>query len=505
MQLASNTALHNLLSKSAASHPDATAILECCEKRTSYGELSDKSNEIAEHLNKFAIGKNRFIALLMQKNADAIAAIFGILKSGNAYIPLSSESPTTRLSEIIVDAKPSALITDIAALDTVRNILGDGWSLICVIGDSHALFQPSGMGDFAGENTAYCLYTSGSSGRPKGVVHTHDSALAFIDWCSGEFSICASDRFSSCAPLHFDLSIFDIFLAIKHGASVALFDADRIRKPSILADDLSRLEITIVYATPTLLRMLLNYGALKPIYSPKLVCFAGEIFPTKQLNALMEFWPKTDFYNLYGPTETNVCAFHKVSKADLARDQVPIGRACSGDILRLCPTDATNYNAIGELLVSGRSVMTSYWNAPSLTDGAFVHIDGKPWYKTGDIVEEIAPGEYKYIGRNDRMVKRRGYRIELNEIELALSHNNRLLENAVVSTVSEDGADVTLTCFFCARKKISALEIRKHCANLISLYMVPDVFRQLDVLPKTSTDKIDYMRLKGLVHALTNQ
>ncbi len=503
--LASTRPLHNLLSESAARHPEAAAILESNGKCTTYGALAAYSDDIANRLNQCAVGKDRFVALFTKKSADAIAAIFGILKSGNAYIPLSSDSPERRLSEVLSDARPSALIANVTESETVMKIVDDGWSLSCIMNDSLALFQPSRMGDFAGENTAYCLYTSGSSGKPKGVVHTHESALAFIDWCSDEFPICASDRFSSCAPLHFDLSIFDIFVAIKHGASIALFGGDTVRKPSVLADELRRLAVTVVYATPTLFRLLMNYGELKRDYAPGLVCFAGEIFPVKHLKSLMELWPSTALYNLYGPTETNVCAFHRVSGTDLENDQIPIGRACSGDMLELFPIDGSKRAKTGELLVSGSSVTTGYWNAPALTDAAFLQFKGKRWYRTGDIVEEIEPGKYKYIGRHDRMIKRRGYRIELNEIELALAQNAQILESAVVSTTSEDGADVTITCFFSAREKVSALNIRKQCVNFLPLYMIPDAFFQIDFLPKTSTDKIDYLRLKDLVHAFAVQ
>jgi amino acid adenylation domain-containing protein len=500
--LAASATLHNLLYVSAALHPDAVAVVEPSGSQATYGALAEYADDVARCLAEADVGEDHFIALFTRKSADAVAAIFGILQSGNAYVPLSADSPPTRLLEIISDAMPSALIADLDQTHIMTQILGDNWSLQCTVRNSLAVFQFSGMSGSVGKNTAYCLYTSGSSGKPKGVVHTHQSALAFVDWCSAEFPISASDRFSSCAPFHFDLSIFDIFVPIKHGSSIALFGADIIRKPSMLAAELYKLAVTILYATPTLFRLLINFGDLPDGYSPKLACFAGELFPAKQLKTLMALWPSTALYNLYGPTETNVCTFHKVHSADLANDQVPIGRACSSDILDLFAVDDTKALRTGELIVSGGSVMTEYWNAPALTDAAFLWDKDRRWYRTGDIVEEIEPGIFRYVGRSDRMIKRRGYRIELNEIELALARNEHLLEFAVVSTVSTDGADVTVTCFFCANDKLSGLQIRKQCAELLPSYMMPDSFFQIESLPKTSTDKVDYMRLKDLVHAL---
>src|SRR5690606_31765651 len=176
---------------------------------------------------------------------------------------------------------------------------------------------------------AYILYTSGSTGKPKGVMHSHATASSFIDWCSSEFLPTEADRFSSHAPFHFDLSIFDLYLPLKHGATLVLIGEELGKQPQQLARLISERRISIWYSTPSILRLLLEYGKMERFeYSSlRVVCYAGEVFPVKFQRALRAFWPQPAYYNLYGPTETNVCTFDRVVEVppDDHQGPLPIG------------------------------------------------------------------------------------------------------------------------------------------------------------------------------------
>jgi acyl-coenzyme A synthetase/AMP-(fatty) acid ligase len=257
------------------------------------------------------------------------------------------------------------------------------------------------------------------------------------------------------------------------------------------------------YSTPSILSLLAQYGKLDRYQYPALraVLFAGEVFPVPQLRAVRAFWPSPRYLNLYGPTETNVCTFFELPAVTPAErtEPYPIGAACWH--VRCRAVDAEGHpvprGTEGELVVSGDGVMQGYWNLPDqnarafLTDG-----DGVPWYRTGDLVVEDADGVYIFHGRRDRMVKRRGYRIELAEIEVALTAHPAAREVAVVA-VANPAAGVQIKAYLSLRtdQRPSLIELKQFCSDRLPQYMVPDAFGLVDALPRTSTDKIDYQAL----------
>jgi amino acid adenylation domain-containing protein len=353
------------------------------------------------------------------------------------------------------------------------------------------------------QDLAYILYTSGSTGRPKGVMLSHENAVSFVDWCSEVFQPVPEDVFSSHAPFHFDLSILDVHVALKHGASLVLVGEDIGKDPQRLAPLIAEQRISVWYSAPSILALLAQFGNLSRYdYSRlRLVLFAGEVFAVKHLRSLASLLRGPRYFNLYGPTETNVCTFHEVPTPvpDERTTPYPIGACCSHLACRV--VDA-NGNAVppgeeGELCVSGRGVMQGYWALPEQTAGAFlVDADGTRWYRTGDIVVESPPGEYVYRGRRDRMVKRRGYRVELGEIEAGLYRHASIKEAAVLAHASEDGVELVAHLSAREPKRPSLVEMKGFCAAHLPLYMIPDRFVWHDALPKTSTDKIDYQSLK---------
>ena len=351
-------------------------------------------------------------------------------------------------------------------------------------------------------NLAYILYTSGSTGKPKGVMLSHANATCFVDWCSESFAPTAADRFSSHAPFHFDLSIFDIYVSLLHGGEIVLFGEDIAKQPTAMAEAIAERQISVWYSTPSVLRLLVEFGQLERYdwSALGLVLFAGEVFPIKHLRAIMAAWPAPRYFNLYGPTETNVCTYFEVpSEVPADREApYPIGSVCEND--RGMVVDEGDREVSrgeeGELLIAGGTVMRGYWNLPERTASAF-HVDdtGERWYRTGDLVREEADGTLIFIGRRDRMVKRRGYRVELGEIESALYRHPDVVEAAVVALPDEDGVRIEAHVSRADGGKGSIIEMKTFCSKEIPLYMIPDRFVFRPSLPKTSTDKIDYQAL----------
>ena len=358
----------------------------------------------------------------------------------------------------------------------------------------------------AASDLAYILYTSGSTGRPKGVMLTHENALSFVDWCSEAFAPRSDDRFSSHAPFHFDLSILDLHVCFKHGATLVLVTEDIGKDAPRLARLIADEKISIWYSAPSILALLAQFGGLaNHDYSAlRQVLFAGEVFAVKHLRALTALWPQQRYFNLYGPTETNVCTYYEVllPVPPERNTPYPIGAVCSHLTARVLDEAGADVarGIQGELCIAGPGVMQGYWALPEQTAAGFWHRDdGTRWYRTGDIVTEAADGCYTYLGRRDRMVKRRGYRVELGEIEAGLYKHAKIKEAAVVAFADEE-AGMIIVAFLSSHeaKPPGLIEMKRFCSENMPLYMIPDKFIWQPALPKTSTDKIDYQRLKEM-------
>jgi acyl-coenzyme A synthetase/AMP-(fatty) acid ligase len=290
-----------------------------------------------------------------------------------------------------------------------------------------------------------------------------------------------------------------------HGSLLVLIGEEVGKDPLKLADLIAKSQITVWYSTPSVLTMLTEYGHIEDhdFTSLRMILFAGEVFPIKHLRKLANLLPQRRYLNLYGPTETNVCTFFELP-AEMPAEQTtpfPIGKTCShlrGQLLdaddQRVPTGES-----GELCIAGPAVMQGYWNLPQQTNLVFVVDEsGDRWYRTGDLITENADGNYRFLGRKDRMVKRRGFRVELGEIEAALYRHPEIEEAAVIA-INDEEKGMTVKAFLsCDQVRPSIIRLKQFCAENLPVYMVPDVFFFLDSLPKTSTDKIDYERLKNL-------
>jgi amino acid adenylation domain-containing protein len=512
--------LHALLEATARRFPDRTAVDDPGRATITYDQLDQLSDRLRDHLAHMGVRPGDRVGIYMRKSIDAVASIFGVLKSGAAYIPIDPEAPPARCAYILNDCSVAAIVTHRSlepALDAEllplgakppRVLLDDGEGPVPL---RAALDREARSGPVpaiaavhpAVDGLAYILYTSGSTGRPKGVMLSHRNALSFVDWCSSEFTPRDLDVFSSHAPLHFDLSIFDVFTSVKHGATLVLLGAQLGKDPRQLASLIAKKRISVWYSTPAILNLLAQYGKLERHQYPALraVLFAGEVFPVPQLRALRALWPSPRYFNLYGPTETNVCTFFELPPTTPPgrSEPYPIGRSCPHVTCRVVDSDGATVppGTEGELVVTGEGVMQGYWNLPEENAGAFLtDARGARWYRTGDLVVEDADGVYVFHGRRDRMVKRRGYRIELAEIEAGLATHPAAREVAVVA-LPDPGAGVQIKAYLSVRgeQRPSLIDLKQFCSERLPQYMIPDSFGVVEALPRTPTDKIDYQAL----------
>jgi amino acid adenylation domain-containing protein len=349
---------------------------------------------------------------------------------------------------------------------------------------------------------AYILYTSGSTGEPKGVMISHRNSLTFVDWCFDTFRVEPSDRVSSHAPFHFDLSVFDLFCTMKAGATLYLVPPDFAIFPGRLVKWIVQQQLTIWYSVPSALIQLLETGKLKAadLSSLRTVLFAGEVFPMKYLRRLVEVLPHPRYFNLYGPTETNVCTYYEVKPGDCAPERsepVPIGIACENSEVFAVREDGgvAGVGEEGELYCRSATVMKGYWGR--LEDGARALVQNplnpryaELVYKTGDICRLLPSGDYQYVGRRDKMIKSRGYRIEIGEIEAAFHAHPGVREVAIVA-IPDDEIGARICGFVVTEPGITRAELEAHAGERIPRYMMPERLVFEDALPKTSTGKID--------------
>ena len=510
-------ALHELLEQAAQRTPEATALVDTHDRELSYRQLNDLASQMAAALIAKGVKPGDRVGVCMPKSANSVISVLGALKAGAAYVPAAFDSPAERNRYIYENCQARVVCVD---EPRAQLLYPDGKQTTLVFpGEAtehigadwlHAAGPGRASRPMSGGDVAYILYTSGSTGLPKGVMHTHSSAMSFVWWCYETFHPTPHDRFSSHAPFHFDLSILDLYTPMTVGAAIVLVGEEQGKDPHTLGEFIAERKITLWYSVPSILAMLAQYGRLDELDCSllRVVNFAGEVFPVKHLRMLVEKWPGKEFYNLYGPTETNVCTFYKIpSKIDPGRTvPFPIGKACSNCKPLVLDMDGKEVTDGSEGLLyihQSGPVMKAYWGDEERTRKSF-HVDarGEKWYCTGDVVHTDANGDYIFVGRRDRMVKRRGYRIELGEIEAAMYKHQQVREAAAVATESPEG--VTITVFASGKDgaKLSVLAMKQFSMKALPPYMTPDRFVFLDSLPRTSTDKLDYQKMiKSLVSA----
>jgi len=519
--------LHELVAAQARVRPDATAV-GMGEESITYGELDDATNRLARRLRYSGCEPGDRVAFLLHKSIDAVVTIVATLKAGCPYVPLDPDCPAWRTAKTVRSADPAIVVANtgtLASLKALGSELRDGPPLpVAWMDDDRPRLEGIEVAfarrdvdaepaselpcDRNGDDPAYIFFTSGSTGAPKGVVITHRNVLSFVRWGVDTLDMGPEDRNSGHAPLHFDLSTFDLFGSFAAGASVHLVPPETNLHPRRLADWIRRTAVTQWFSVPSVLTYMEHFGVVKERDFPSLkrLLWCGEVLPTPTLIHWMERVPHASFTNLYGPTEATVASsYHTVRTIPASgADPLPIGTPCGGESLLVLDDglEPVPRSVVGNLYIEGTGLSPGYWRDAEQTESAFLTVSGpvgpRRIYRTGDLARVGDDGLVYFVGRNDTQVKCRGHRIELGEIEAALCSLDAVREAAVVA-LHEGGFEGTvLACAVVPAHDEAAepAQLRRDLSQLVPPYMLPSRWRVENELPRNRNGKVDRRRIQ---------
>lgn len=525
--------LHHLLSDSAAKYPDKDA-LAFKDQTMTYAELEKESSKLADGLSKIGINRGDRVGIFMDRGIAAIVGLFGVLKAGAAYVPIDSTAPPNRFSYILNKCGIACVLTVRDKLRNLEKVVPSDSSLRSIVvmdgvdsvaeslGPAKLIDWPEARAAARGDaspaiaadlDLAYILFTSGSTGNPKGVMLSHLNALTFIHAARDFFQIRPDDRFSHICPLHFDMSVVDLFVAFRAGATVVIIPEATAIFPVKLAELIAKNRITVWNSVPSALSLLATYQNLErhDLSSLRLILFAGELFPLKYLRRLQAALPGARFCNMYGQTEANSSTYYWVDRLPAeAKTSLPIGKPLPNfEVFALDDNGRriTGPGQEGELYVRAATVALGYWGEKEKTEQAFVRNPLRPdlherVYKTGDLVQMDSDGNYVFVGRKDHMIKSRGYRIEIGEIETVLCSHPEI-KNAVVIPIPDEliGNRISVIVVPATPGTLKRDDVVKYCVTHLPKYMVPEIVELRDSLPTTSSGKVDRKQLTDLAGA----
>jgi amino acid adenylation domain len=467
-------------------------------------------SQVYKNARKLAVGLIRAhifkqpVIVFMEKSPACITSFLGIAYSGNFYTPIDTQMPVSRIHKIINTLNPSAIITNRMLLSSAKEVFSE--RQIFLYEDLQANIDDEELIESIKHrqldtDLLYVLFTSGSTGDPKGVTISHQAVVDYTDWVTGTFDLTAETTLANQAALYFDLSIQDVYAPLKTGATTWLLDQEKFSFPIRLLEYLNEKEINTIFWVPSALVLVANLKALSHVELPHLhkVLFCGEVMPNKQLNVWRKALPHAEFVNLYGPTEiTEVCTYYRVNRLFKDGEALPIGKACENmDVFVLNEAnDLARGDEIGELCVRGRGLSYGYYNNPQKTAEAFVQNPLQPnyhelIYRTGDLVRYNEFGELMYAGRKDFQIKHMGHRIELGEIETA--------------ALAVDGVKQACCLYDTERSRIVLFyagsqnddELKEALSVYVPHYMIPNRFVKMDEIPLNINGKLDRVWLKS--------
>lgn len=483
-----------------------------------YADLNATANRLARYLRDAGIARGDVVCIAGDKSESAFAAMLACLKIGAIYTILDPDSPAERLRKIIGACAPRLLFS--GAEDGGGHLGETARELdVPVASGSAREFRdairtfvssdPEEVHNVLGSDPAYIMYTSGSTGFPKGAVITHQSVLNLIDWSIEEYGITPSDRLTNVNPMYFDNSVFDFYSALFSGASLVPFTREVVTDARALVAAVDEMKCTQWFSVPTLLIFLTTMKALNrdKFATLKRIIFGGEGYPKVKLKKLHDLYGhRTEFFNVYGPTEcTCICSSYRISSSDFVELSgfPPLGSLIRNFACLIVDESGqeTPVGELGELCLLGPNVGNGYYNDPERTACSFVQHPGNHnryrdvMYRTGDLVKlDAGDGKLHIAGRKDNQIKHMGYRIELEEIETALSRLSCVSQAAVIQGTKHGLSQIVAIVSTTGGADEDA--IRRDLREIIPGYMVPTLFHVVPALPLNPNGKVDRPRLR---------
>lgn len=495
-----NITVLDYLDNSIRKYPEKVAVMDP-GKSLSYQELGEVTDRIGMAVAARVGSQKRPVVILMDKTADAFCALWGVLKSGNIYVPLDVHAPSERTAKILKVIDPALLIADEEGEKRLEELgeaeRGVTFAQLCSFdGRVNLAALRRNMID---TDPAYIICTSGSTGIPKGVVISHRSIMDFTEEASHVMEFSSKEVFANQAPFYFDASVPDIYCTVRNGATLHIIPHSLYRFPIRLLEYLRDHRVNAIFWVPSALIVVANLKALGEVDVTclKKIMFCGEVMPVKQLNMWKKHVPEAVYVNYYGPSETTYAStYYRIDREFSNEETLPIGRAAyNTGVLVLDGDREAAPGEIGELCIRGSGVALGYYNNPEKTAEAFVQNPLAPYYRdimyrTGDLVRVNEAGEIEYVGRKDFQIKHMGYRIELGEIE----HAGMGIEG--VSRVC---------CLYNTRRQTILLiyegtpdkaQVKEALKEKLPDYMVPGDIRQVDAMPMNANNKVDRVLLR---------
>jgi natural product biosynthesis luciferase-like monooxygenase protein/amino acid adenylation domain-containing protein len=502
-----NLLIPTLLDKASKKHADSIAVIYK-DKKLTYKELNQTANRIAHTLNEYyQSNTQQFVAILLRTNMYTIPAMVGVMKSGNIYIPINPDFPNARIEQILKDGEINCILT---TKDCVENLPVSYLEKTLVLDEKKMKLSSKKTTlttKLTSNDLAYVIYTAGSTGGPKGVQIRHKSVVNLLSCMQEELELNKNDVFCSVANIATDMVIPDYYLPHSVGASVVMLDKSDRLQPELLSKILNQNNVTVMQASPSLLKMLIDSGWQGK--SNLQIISGAEPLPSSLARQLLGKCKV--LWNWYGPTETTVwSSFKRVEQTDLEGKFVSIGKPISNTTLYILDKNLQPLpiKVAGELYIGGDGLSIGYLNRPQLNKERFIAnpfdtvFKDRILYRTGDRVSYDKFGNIQYQGRADFQVKVRGNRVELNEIESVLRKHEQINEALIIFSENDQSALLTAYIELKKRKDVSKLDVRTYLKSLLPDYMIPNNICFVEKFHYTDNGKIDRTAIPNIVHSV---
>jgi amino acid adenylation domain-containing protein len=485
--------LTQLFEEQVAKTPNNVAI-KFEEEQLTYTELNKKSNQLARYLKTKGVQTETFVTVALTRSIELIISILAILKVGGTYVPLDFSQPKDRLSYILEDTKASFIITQSCLIESLPPLQKIQCFIFDELGESLTNESKNNLPiSTSPDNLVYVLYTSGTTGKPKGSMAIQRGIVNRLWWTIQNYNLNANDTILHISPIGFDIAFWEQLVLLLCGGLVIITKNGSEKDPNNLWRNIKEQKVTILHAVPALLsNMLEEFDSSFSIHLRLLLC-GGDVVPPGLIKRCQFLFPKIKIHHSYGPTETSICVTDWDCNNKVQGKSLPIGKPIANCLLYVLneKLQLLPIGMVGELYIGGVAVSRGYLNQPQLTKEKFIDnpfAEGR-LYRTGDLVRYLPDGNVEFLGRNDSQVKIHGRRIELSEIEYALNQHPEIKQSIVILYKKEQ------IIAYIVKKQLTfnldSLHLREYLAQLLPDYMLPQAYIMLDYFPLSSNGKID--------------